>query len=1020
MASWRTVQELQTRAKLSDELRRTLGQLTPSRHFRMPTADVSSYVEEVLRSGRASQKTTHGFLRSLILQSAQAPTLVERAIRPAEPTLPGTLLSPGLTAAFEDAFALRRRTGGKDDYIGARHVIAVLLTSQNPVIAREVGLAMEPTGLLNLEDLITPFFNQIIVPNVEVEESLQAWAAILLERGFRSAASQVSNASVGRLHRSLISPDSAGHGTSATAVLAAKATPGAGRLTSAEPPKRRVRRKKALPPLPYQVEAIAGVRNDDPADLAAHDTVGDDAAALALARVIAARAFKPPLAVGVFGAWGSGKSFLMRRVQAELKRLREVAGEVFSSGVVEVKFNAWHYVDTDLWANLVGQIFETLEQETRGQAGAAPELLGQLTTARELTLASARELAVRRKAAKDAQDRLTKAEAALAAKRRTIVAKLDDLAKTAKGNLKALGHLKEDSDASKLVDATYGKPLADMAAMWAQPSEALEDLRRDGAVMLGIRRQLGNGWLIFWCVALTVFLASIPYGLPYVLGRTAGLEQFIAGMQPGVLALTGFLTVAGSALAMVTRKAVVARDAVLKAVAAYRTVSEQGAEGDAETLKPMVEAFEAARAALAESQAALDAAVVSQAAAAGDFAKTSPAERLKCFVRQKAALDGPYRSRQGLVGTIRRDFADLSGLMSDDGAERLKALEAAEARQQGAVAALQAEYPDALTPDELAKLKTPATVIEDETRRVDRIVLYIDDLDRCPAETVIEVLQAVHLLMAFPLFVVVVAVDVRWLEGALADRYKQFGGAEGDPVAIEYLEKIFQLAIWTQAFAPQDASDFVRRRFTLVEEAAPAQAPTPEAPQVGTVEAPDTLESTATLRPLDPPVEAAGSVSAGLKVTAKEVEFVIKIAGALSTTPRRLLRLTNSYQVARASLPEAVTETFVQGEYKGFAALLGLAVAWPDCVPHIVTGLNESKTWIEFQRTLVGKQSGKIAKRLEPWLTAIGAEDLKLEDLRPWIPTTLRFSFVGPHGAVSTEGPAPAPARRAPRKPSPA
>ena len=46
---------------------------------------------------------------------------------------------------------------------------------------------------------------------------------------------------------------------------------------------------------------------------------------------------------------------------------------------------------------------------------------------------------------------------------------------------------------------------------------------------------------------------------------------------------------------------------------------------------------------------------------------------------------------------------------------------------------------------------------------VDRIVLYIDDLDRCPEDKVFEVLQAVHLLLAFPLFVVVVGVDPRWL-----------------------------------------------------------------------------------------------------------------------------------------------------------------------------------------------------------------------------------------------------------------
>ena len=54
---------------------------------------------------------------------------------------------------------------------------------------------------------------------------------------------------------------------------------------------------------------------------------------------------------------------------------------------------------------------------------------------------------------------------------------------------------------------------------------------------------------------------------------------------------------------------------------------------------------------------------------------------------------------------------------------------------------------------------------------IQRIVLYIDDLDRCRPERVVEVLEAVHLLLAFPLFIVVVGVDPRWLRHSLAQHY---------------------------------------------------------------------------------------------------------------------------------------------------------------------------------------------------------------------------------------------------------
>lgn len=46
-------------------------------------------------------------------------------------------------------------------------------------------------------------------------------------------------------------------------------------------------------------------------------------------------------------------------------------------------------------------------------------------------------------------------------------------------------------------------------------------------------------------------------------------------------------------------------------------------------------------------------------------------------------------------------------------------------------------------------------------RPVDRVVLYIDDLDRCRPEDVVRVLQVVHMLLAFELFAVVIG----WMHG---------------------------------------------------------------------------------------------------------------------------------------------------------------------------------------------------------------------------------------------------------------
>ena len=74
-----------------------------------------------------------------------------------------------------------------------------------------------------------------------------------------------------------------------------------------------------------------------------------------------------------------------------------------------------------------------------------------------------------------------------------------------------------------------------------------------------------------------------------------------------------------------------------------------------------------------------------------------------------------------------------------------------------------------------------------------RIILFIDDLDRCPPDKVVEMLEALQLLVKTELFVVVVALDTRYVTLALEDRYKGILEAGRNPSGLDYLEKIIQL-----------------------------------------------------------------------------------------------------------------------------------------------------------------------------------------------------------------------------------
>lgn len=102
----------------------------------------------------------------------------------------------------------------------------------------------------------------------------------------------------------------------------------------------------------------------------------------------------------------------------------------------------------------------------------------------------------------------------------------------------------------------------------------------------------------------------------------------------------------------------------------------------------------------------------------------------------------------------------------------------------------------------LAKRLSAPPQAGERFNKIDRIILYIDDLDRCPEKKVLEVLEAVHLLLAYPIFVVVVGVDPRWLVHSLRHSFTALASAEGSAqggsdfsaaTPQNYMEKIFQI-----------------------------------------------------------------------------------------------------------------------------------------------------------------------------------------------------------------------------------
>jgi actin-like ATPase involved in cell morphogenesis len=118
------------------------------------------------------------------------------------------------------------------------------------------------------------------------------------------------------------------------------------------------------------------------------DRLGTSGEVEMLVSVLLASDAQLPLAVGLFGDWGSGKSFFMALMQERIDELAKEAAEdqseeasPFCHQVCQVRFNAWHYVDTSLWASLAATLFDTL---ARGDTADAAEIkVTQLDEARK-------------------------------------------------------------------------------------------------------------------------------------------------------------------------------------------------------------------------------------------------------------------------------------------------------------------------------------------------------------------------------------------------------------------------------------------------------------------------------------------------------------------------------------------------------------------------------------------------------------------------------------------------------------
>lgn len=632
---------------------------------------------------------------------------------------------------------------------------------------------------------------------------------------------------------------------------------------------------------------LFGTRRDAPAfsadapHPAATDPLGYAEDARRLAELACLKANEPPMAVALFGDWGAGKSTFMRRMQTAVEDIRATwrddPASPFCARVAQVRFNAWSYADGDLWASLAAEIFRQLRGEIARLSGEDVDASAQY---RALLDRVGLRLGTAEAANRDALGALAKLSRELEGKRDEL-ARIDRRAEeiaAAPASARLMARAETLLAEKPEVVAASLKTLGVLEGDRAAQATALVGQARQAATLGGKARLAGR---------LAARLLREPTGWALL-----GLGAAAAYVLPSAIAWAGL---AAPFVAWVGRLA----SPVLDAAAAFEAAEAAERASLAARRTELEAEIATLRRARAEQEKVQSREAALLARYAGASGGESPAALLKFFVEQDAGA-GEYEKRLGLVSRLRESFETLEALL---------------ARQRAGK--------------------------DGDLPAIDRIVLYVDDLDRCLPEQVVPVLQALALMLQLKLFVAVVAVDARWLNASLRIHFKALLDAQAMTGPEQFLEKIFQIPFWLPPLPATDPARFQAFVAHLAPEAVAAGQPvllredggrlltedgSPIALETGQID-PDELPQPGDTNP----AALASKADTIDRVSLTEAELAVlgAMAPLAGATPRAVKRFVNLYRLLRATRQGPALQAFLgqPGSDRPFV-LLAFALAW--------------------------------------------------------------------------------------------
>lgn len=713
--------------------------------------------------------------------------------------------------------------------------------------------------------------------------------------------------------------------------------------------------QSALPGAPWIQEVTVIAQEDDAYEEAvllftrapqqfANDLPGGDdlldvaSEVQALTDILLLKSLQPPLAVGILGGWGSGKSFAMELMRRHIQRIRSLPPQGRWDGgqpgdyvghVYPITFDAWTYAKSNLWASLMQTIFLELSRQVRleqrlrdRQPPLTDELEGSLWLAFQGLSDRDREF-LSQQGVRDVDQEHLDGEAGKALwdavararekDRKALDAKQLEMAKKAAEIETKRGELERKVD-QELADRAYliawkgaAPALQELVKKVVKETPGADSAAKDGEAVKEFLHQAGEdfrsvplGFRSFWeavkrnpvVIAMSVLASLACGGLAWVIYQNQReIALAIAWLGPALSLLAGFARTASSWRARIAS----AWKTLDREVRSAEARVERERENLRVELQSSAEAEELRK--LEEQQRRLDTEIQALRQQIGftvDYVSVAD-------LVQARLTKAEYEGELGPLHRVQRDLQELS----------------------------QALCPSS-DPEHLKRLA------EQFPRGPARIVLFIDDLDRCPPDRVVEVLEAVQLLVKTPLFVVVLAMDVRYITRALEKVYEGILLRRGKPSGLDYIEKIIQLPYSVRPIDTNHVERFLRGQMEVQPEAE-ASPPNPPSPTPSPSDASGGSGSPAA--PVEEPKPVTPEV---VTFTADELGWLRSCCQALPLSPRAVKRVVNALKLLkivwsrpnRHSRPEPDVQ-------QAFVALLALSAAWPDAMRVVFSVLSE-------------------------------------------------------------------------------